>query len=121
MIASKLPVYNDTYQLLLTICKTVNNYSRLYKYSIGQSTIDTAIELFEYIQLANMFRDNRKRYLNGFIVKFENLKVKIRIASDVGQIGISKRAEIYTLMERIGRQITAWKNSPTKRISNGMS
>lgn len=26
MIASKLPVYNDTYQLLLTICKTVNKY-----------------------------------------------------------------------------------------------
>ena len=73
MLASELKVYRDTYQLVNTIVDYQSKFPRLYKYTIGQKMVNVALELFEYIQLANMFKDNRSRHLNGFVVKFELL------------------------------------------------
>ena len=61
-------------------------YSKAFKYSLGEKTFNTAIDLFEYIQLANMFKENRRKYLEGFIVKFETVKILLRLAEDFHQI-----------------------------------
>ena len=59
------------------------DYSKQFKYGLGEKTLNTAIELFEYIQLANMFKENRKVHLNGFIIKFETVKTLLRVAEDI--------------------------------------
>ena len=82
MLASELKVYRDTYQLVNTIVDYQSKFPRLYKYTIGQKMVNVALELFEYIQLANMFKANRSRPLNGFVVKFELLKVLIRVSAE---------------------------------------
>ena len=74
MIAKELQVYKDTYKFVRSVANVQKDYSKQFKYVLGAKTLDTALLLFEYIQQANMFRDNRRVYLNGFIVKFETLK-----------------------------------------------
>lgn len=115
MIASRLNVYVDTYRLVGKLLMAQMQFSRQFKYSLGTKMQDKAIELFEYIQLANMFKDNREKYLNGFIVKFESVRTLLRLACDMKQIPIKRQAEIFALIENISRQITAWKNSPHKK------
>ena len=115
MIAKELPVYHDVYKFVKMVAMAQKDYSKQFKYGLGEKTLNTAIELFEYIQLANMFKENRKVHLNGFIVKFETVKTLLRVAEDFHQISISKRAEMFPIIERIGRQITAWKSALPKR------
>ena len=111
MLASDLKVYRDTYRFVKMVENARKEYSKQFKYSLGEKTFNTAIDLFEYIQLANMFKDNRRKYLEGFIVKFETVKILLRLAEDFHQISINRRAEMFPIMRDIGRQITAWKNS----------
>jgi hypothetical protein len=89
MIAKELQVYKDTYKFVRLVANVQKDYSKQFKYVLGAKTLDTALLLFEYIQQANMFRDNRRMYLNGFIVKFETLKTLLRLADDFHQININ--------------------------------
>ena len=82
MLASDLKVYRDTYRFVKMVENARKEYSKQFKYSLGEKTFNTAIDLFEYIQLANMFKENRRKYLEGFIVKFETVKILLRLAED---------------------------------------
>lgn len=114
MIASELKVYRDTYELVRLLMQCTRDYPKLYKYTLGEKTHQVSLELFEYIQLANMFKSERVKYLNGFIVKFELLKVLVKLACDEKILSLGRQARIAQLTVGIGRQITAWKNSPVR-------
>lgn len=113
MIASQLPVYIDTYQLVNIITEYASKYPKMYKYSLGQKIINVSLELFEYIQLANMTDDQllRRKYLQGFQIKHELLKVLIRLSFDKRVIDSKQLAFLATLNEKIGKQISGWKNA----------
>jgi len=113
MIASQLPVYIDTYQLVDIITEYASKFPKMYKYSLGQKIINVSLELFEYIQLANMATDSsmRSKHLQGFQVKHELLKVLIRLSFDKRIITSKQFAFLATMNDKIGKQISGWKNS----------
>lgn len=94
MLASELKVWRDTYILVNDIIQLQKNYPKQYKYSVGQKMVNVALELFEYIQLANIYYNNRTKHLEGFIVKFELLKILIRISVDNKLISVGQHAKI---------------------------
>jgi len=113
MIASQLPIYIDTYQLVNTLIDYVSKFPKMYKYTLGQKITTVSLELFEYIQLANMTTDNtsRMKYLQGFQIKHELLKVMIRLSTDNRAITSKQSAHLAMLNDKIGKQISGWKNS----------
>ena len=119
MIASKLPVYIDTYQLVNVITEYASRFPKMYKYSLGQKVINVSLELFEYIQLANMTTDQamRSKYLQGFQIKHELLKVLIRLSFDKKILTSKQSAFLATLNDNIGKQISGWKNSRSESRS----
>lgn len=113
MIASELKIYRDTYDLVMNIIDIQTRFPRVYKFTIGQKMVNTALELFEYIQLANMSRESRAKYLNGFIIKFELLKTIVRMSADKRIIDLKQQANIARKTNSIGKQVSAWKNAST--------
>ena len=116
MLANQLSIYKETYNLVKTITIFVNKMPRLYKFTLGEKILNTAYDLFNYIQLANMFKEDRNKHLQMFVVKFESLKTLLRLGFELRALeGLNRQVEIARLTESIGRQVTAWKNSKTKR------
>ncbi len=113
MIASQLPVYIDTYRLVGVLADYVSVFPKMYKYTLGQKIVNVSLELFEYIQLANMTTDNnaRSKYLQGFQVKHELLKVLVRLSTDKKIFTLKQSALLAVLNDKIGKQISGWKNS----------
>lgn len=114
MIASELKIHGAVFTLTYDIWGYVENFPRLAKYTIGQKMLDKALQLFESIQCANMYKDRRQDFLNTFIVDFETLKVMIRMVSEKRIISIGQQAHLAELTESIGKQVTAWKNARPK-------
>ncbi len=116
MIASQLPVYIDTYRLVGILTDYASKFPKMYKYTLGQKIISVSLELFEYIQLANMTMDDdaRAKYLQGYQIKHELLKVLIRLSTDKKIFTLKQSAYLATLNDKIGRQISGWKNSPSR-------
>lgn len=119
MIASELKIYRDAFALTSYIVDIQPLLPRMYRYTIGQKLMNTSLEMFEYIQLANMYKESRVKHLAGFTVKFELLKTLIRLCSEKRLISTKQQADIARRTTAIGKQAAAWKNASISRSSLG--
>lgn len=112
MLANELPIYRDVYNLLSLIVDYVGVFPKLHKHTIGQRMVNVALESFEYIQLANRSikdRERRVKYIEHFIIKFELLKVLVRLCGEKKIITIKQLSRLSVFIESIGKQANAWK------------
>lgn len=65
-LSHELPIYKDTYKLILLIFKRTKDFSREYKYTLGQDMKRDSIILVRSIYRANRNTDKRQ-YLEEFL------------------------------------------------------
>ena len=105
-----LPVFKDVYKMTLRIFELTSNFSREYKYTLGQDLKRDCILLVRSIYRANKCKD-KVFYLEQFLDSFEVVKLEVRLCTDLKFISIKQQAELALLMENIGKQITGWRNA----------
>jgi len=105
-----LPVFNDTYRLTLKIFELTKNFSREYKFTLGQDMKRDCLMLVRSIYRANKNKE-RTVYLEQFLDEFEVLKLEIRLCKDLHLITIKQQAQLALAMDKIGKQITGWRNA----------
>jgi hypothetical protein len=105
----ELPVYRDTYRLILLIFQYTKDFNREYKYTLGQDMKRDAMVLVRGIYRANKSKEKQK-YLETLLDDFELLKLQIRLCHDLKLMNTKQMAEISLLTDSIGKQTTAWKN-----------
>lgn len=105
-----LPVYRDTYQLILKIFECTRDFPKEYKYTLGQDMKRDALQLVRSIYRANK-ATHKKEHLEAFLDEFEILKLEIRLCADMKVLSFKKQAELNVLMDSIGKQITGWRNA----------
>ena len=110
MLYTELPVFKDSYQLILKIFEITKDFSREYKYTLGQDMKRDALKLIRSIYRANKY-NNRAEHLDAFLDEFELLKLEIRLCVDMKLLPIKKQAALSALLERIGKQVTGWRNA----------
>ena len=104
-----LPVYKDTYKLILLIFQYTKDFGREYKYTLGQDMKRDAMVLVRGIYRANKSKE-KQTYLETLLDDFELLKLQIRLCHDLKLLSSKQMAEIALLTDCIGKQTTAWKN-----------
>lgn len=105
---AELPIYRDSYSLLLAIYQLTGKFSREYKYTLGQDMKRDALNLFRNLYQANRSQ-NKRQNLDDFLAEFELLKLEVRICVDLRLLSLKKMAEISLLTDNIGKQINAWR------------
>lgn len=113
-LVSSTKIYLDARQLLDTILDIVPNFPRVYKFTIGSKMEDLAVDIIHEIAAAYINKDKAEtaKHLTEFQAKFETLKLLIRIAGEREWIkGRGKFANLIELMDGIGKQSSAWKNT----------
>ena len=114
ILVSNTRIYIDVNTLLDKILDITPNFPHAYKYTIGAKMHDLGIQLLQDIAAAyiNRNREIRIQYLINFQTEFEILKTLMRKAGEREWIkGRGQHANIIELMDAIGKQCTAWKNS----------
>lgn len=106
----ELPVYRDTYKLILKVFECTKDFPKEYKYSLGQDMKRDALQLVKSIYRANK-ADDKKAHLEAFLDDFEPLKLEIRLCTDLKVLSFKKQAELSVLMDSIGKQVTGWRNA----------
>jgi len=106
-----LPVYRDTYKLVLKIFEVTQHFSREYKYTLGQDMKRDAIQLVRCIYRANKATGKKQEYLEEFLDCFELLKLELRLCTDMKMLTIKKLSELSLLLDSIGKQIIGWRNA----------
>lgn len=105
-----LPVFRDTYQLVLKIFEYTREFGREYKYTLGQDMKRDALQLVRNLYRANKAQD-KEMHLEAFLDDFELLKLEIRVSTEMRLLSMKKQAALSLLLDRIGRQIIGWRNA----------
>ena len=109
-----LPVFKQVYDMTLELFQLTSNFSREYKFTLGQDMKRDAVELVRYIYRANKTPD-KKMYLEQFLDQFEVLKLEIRLCKDLHLININHMASLTEKTDSIGKQISGWINVGAKK------
>lgn len=114
----KLQIYKDTYMLTTKLYSVMPHMEKMHKHLIGARMLDTSIQLFTHIALANKATDKAERmtHLDGYLSTFETLRVQIRICSDMKLLSITTLADLFLIVDNISRQLAGWR-AATSRVS----
>jgi len=94
-----LPVYRDTYKLILKIFEYSKDFPKDYKFTLGQDMKRDALQLVRSIYRANK-SEQKKEHLDAFMDDFELIKLEIRLCTDMKVLPIKKQAELS--LHRLG-------------------
>lgn len=110
-ISEDLPAYRATYELLNNILDVREHFPKMFRYEFANNMMMTAIRCCELIRYANSDRVKRAAYLNEFLVKFDTLRLYLRICQDRRLITINEASSMLLSVNEIERQIRAWRNA----------
>ncbi len=103
-----LPVFKETYDLVLNIYKTTSHFSNDLKHSLGEGLKRDSLMLIREIYRVNKSKD-KSLHFDDFLDCFELVKMELRLCFDMKAITAKKHAELSLLMDGIGKQINGWK------------
>ena len=101
--AEDRPVYQCMYRLLMLILDARDKFPKNYRYEFGTELMMSALRCCELIRYANSS-------LNEFLVKFDTLKLLLRVCRDRKLINIQTTADIIEMITSIEKQIIGWRN-----------
>lgn len=108
-IYDNLPVFKDTYDLLLLFIRISANLQRDFRYTIGQELKKELMDLCISIYQANGTTE-KEFFISEGRKKMVVVKLDFRILHDTKQISTKQFAMFADKAENISKQLTAWNN-----------
>lgn len=113
-----LPLYITMYKLLKYLYLLVKNFSKEYKYTLGQDILECAWEVLDGIISANIASNNRKaETILKTSASFDQLKSRLRMAHELKLIAHKQYAYIISQNEEIGKMLAGWYTWAQKQKS----
>lgn len=115
-------IYRDVTLMMTETLDFTKDFPKAYRYSVGQQMQVLTMRMVNEIASAYITRNMEKKVakLDDFQADFNTFKTFFRVASERRWMqGLGRRASMIELMDAVGKQSTAWKNSLTKLKSNG--
>jgi hypothetical protein len=115
-----IKIFQCAYILAVEIYKTSKNFSKEYKYTLGENLKNSVHGLLDIIMRTNALSDNEKmKFFPEIDFKKEHLRVYVRIAFDLNVIGPGQFKILNEKIEEVGRQLGGWQKYTAKQ--NGLA
>jgi len=106
----ELPVYKSSYDLLVEIFRFTKEFSKEFKYTVGESLKKETIELLTLIYRANS-RTDKHATLQDARERIEVIRLFIRLMKDLQQISVKRFVQVNQKVEEVSKQLTGWQKS----------
>lgn len=117
-IYTNLPVFKDSYQLLLGFCQIAPNLPRDCRYTLGQELRSRLMEIMVLI-----YRANSTRAKQPIIAKMRQLLVEVqvylRLMSNLHYMADKHYLRLAELSASLSKQMAAWEKSARNNNENG--
>lgn len=109
---NEIPVIKKVYELY----KTFYDYSKLFpkkdRYALGSKCEEYIISTLELLLAASSAQRGEKQiFIKQANIKFDALKIFIRIANDIKIIDTKKYLVLQKYLQEIGRMLGGWQKS----------
>lgn len=104
-----LPVYRASYDLLVELFRFTKDFSREYKYTLGESIKKEVIEMITNIYRANSAIEGRAARIQSARENVEVIRLFLRLLRDLHQIDLDKFVFLNMKIESVSKQLYAWQ------------
>lgn len=108
-----LPIYKQTYDILLRIMTATKDFPREYKYTLGQKLKDEVMELVVLIYRANSAKD-KQAHVAQIVERVQVIQLMIRLAHDIRILPRRHYAALAEMTDSLARQAGGWLKSSGK-------
>lgn len=105
-----LPIYKQSYELLLQVVRFSKDFPREFKFTIGQRLRDEVLELLVLIYKANSQKD-KAATIAIILERILVIELLIRLCHDLRVLSQKHYAALVLLIESLARQAEGWKKS----------
>ncbi len=103
----QLPVYKETYQLLLFVYQYTKRINRQYRYSLAEELKLACQDVLINIYEANT-SEQKLEHIKQAIKKLVRVRVLFRILRDLNQLSTKQIVHIIDKLSSVSKQLTAW-------------
>lgn len=107
-LVEELSLYRDTTELLNKLYVLTQMFPRFFRYGLGIRMTDLVLDMLSLIYRANSSYEKLEP-LRLFLDKFQMLRTLFRVCVEQKIITPRQYAMYALIMDRIGKQATAWK------------
>ena len=105
-----LPIYKQTYDILLRSMVATKDFPREYKFTLGQKLKDELIELVVMIYRANT-AINKKEHIDSILERVQAVQLLMRLSHDIKILPRGHYAALSQMTDMLGRQAQGWLKS----------
>lgn len=104
-------LYHKIYQLIKILYRTIKNFPKEHKYSLGKDILDLAWRCLDLTLEANdMPNEYKKIKISKLSVAFDKLKLRLRMSQEINLISIGQFAHLQeNYILPIGKEIGGWQ------------
>ncbi len=104
-----LSVYRASYDLLVELFRFTKNFSREYKFTLGENIKKETVEMITNIYRANSSFLGRKEKIQSARENVETIRLFLRLLKDLRQVDLKKFVFLNEKIESVSRQLTGWE------------
>ena len=105
-----LPIYKQTYDILLRTMVATRDFPREYKFTLGQRIKDELIELVVMIYRANS-AGSKMQHIESILERIQAVQLLMRLSHDMRVLPRSHYAALSEMTDSLGRQAQGWLKS----------
>lgn len=105
-----LPIYKQTYDILLRTMTATKDFPREYKYTLGQKMKEELMELVVMIYRANSAAD-KVQHIETILERVQAFQLLMRLSHDIKILTRRHYAALAEMTESLGKQAQGWLKS----------
>jgi hypothetical protein len=109
-IYDTLPVYKQSYDLLMQTVQLIPSFPKTYKYSLGTPLQEALIALILLIFKANT-ATQKADYLHQSREKVEEIRLLFRLVNDLKLLSLKEFVDVQVMIESVSKQVCGWEKS----------
>ena len=108
-----LPIYKQTYDVLLRTMTATKEFPREYKYTLGQNIKDELVQLVVAIYRANSATD-KNQHIQSILERVQTIQLLMRLSHDMKILTRRHYAALSEMTDSLARQAQGWLKSSGK-------
>jgi esterase/lipase len=106
-----LSVYRSSYDLLVELFRFTKDFSREYKFTLGESIKKETVKMITNIYRANSSFTKRQEKIQSARENVETIRLFLRLLKDLKQVDLKKFVFLNEKIESVSRQLVGWQKS----------
>jgi len=104
----KLPAVQKAYDLCNELLPRISNFSKDYKFSLGDRIVENSLTILELLIQASYSR-HKVKLLDEANMRLERLRFLLRLSRDLGPVSNKGYEHVMKMITELGNQVGGWR------------